>query len=69
MIRDDLLTIRDRTGDFDAVVFAQRNERKWMAGSREQLRTHKDEGESAPETAGADGRVVLTSILRLPQPF
>jgi sucrose-6-phosphate hydrolase SacC (GH32 family) len=57
-----VLTIWDRTGDFDALVFAQRNEGKWMAGSRNQLRTQKDQAGSVLETAGADTLVQIAVV-------
>ena len=59
-----VLTISDRTGDFDSVVFAERNERRWMAGSGDQLRTQKNQSGNAPETASADTLVQIAVVYR-----
>ncbi|MHC4477555.1 MAG: GH32 C-terminal domain-containing protein [Planctomycetota bacterium] len=57
-----VLTIWDRTGDFDSVIFGEQNEGRWMAGSRDRRRTQKNQAEDQMETAG-DGTLVQIVVV------
>ena len=49
-----VLAIQHGLKDFDAVVFAELNKGKWMAGSKNHLRTQENQASCALETAGPD---------------
>jgi len=57
-----VLTINDRSGRFDGIVFAERTPAKWMAGSENYTRTERRQSDWPEETAGPDTAVQIAIV-------
>ena len=58
------LTIDDMRSHFDGIVFGERDEQKWMAGSDGFRRTQKDQSAYQAESTGPDNFVRMAIVYR-----
>ena len=56
------LTIDDRKGNFDGIVFGEVEAKKWMAGSNNFNRTQKDQTKNQVETANPDEFIQIAIV-------
>ena len=59
-----MLTIEKSGGVFDAIVFGELAERKWMAGSNGFRRTKKEQADWPAETADRETLVQIAIVYR-----